>query len=64
MKKILKGIKWVIESLLFGLVLIFLFNIIGVYVNLNIPINIWTILVVGILRIPGLAMLAILSIIG
>ena len=52
--KILKGIKWIIESLLLGLGILFVFNLVGVYINVNIPINIFTILIVGFLRIPGL----------
>lgn len=61
--KVLKLIKWVIKSTIIGLVTLFLFNIIGVKLNLNIPINIYTILVVGTLRLPGLAMILIFLII-
>lgn len=59
----LKFIKWILKSLLLGIVIIFVFNIIGVYLNLNIPVNVWTIIIVGILKVPGLIMLLILSII-
>jgi pro-sigmaK processing inhibitor BofA len=61
--KILKFIKWVIKSIVIGLATLFLFNIIGVKLNLNIPINLYTILVVGTLRLPGLAMILIFLII-
>lgn len=61
--RILKFIKWIIKSTIIGLVTLFLFNIIGVKLNLNIPINIYTIIVVGILRLPGLAMILIFLII-
>ena len=57
--KFLKTIKWIIESLLLGLVILFVFNLIGVYINVNIPINIFTILIVGFLRIPGLVAIII-----
>lgn len=57
--KFLKAIKWMIKSLLLGLIILFVFNFIGIYLNINIPINIWTILIVGILRIPGLVALLI-----
>ena len=57
--KILKFIKWMIKSIVIGLATLFLFNIIGVKLNLNIPINLYTILVVGTLRLPGLAMILI-----
>lgn len=52
--KFLKAIKWIIESVLLGLGILFVFNLIGVYINVNIPINIFTVLIVGFLRIPGL----------
>ena len=61
--RILKFIKFIIKSTIIGLVTLFLFNIIGVKLNLNIPINIYTIIVVGILRLPGLAMILIFLII-
>lgn len=57
--KVLKTIKWIIQSFLFGIVILFVFNLIGVYLNINIPINIWTIILVGFLRIPGLAAILI-----
>ncbi|HHU23750.1 MAG: pro-sigmaK processing inhibitor BofA family protein [Bacilli bacterium] len=55
----LKFLKWLIKSLVFSIVTIFVFNLIGVYINANIPVNIWTILIIGILRIPGLVMILI-----
>lgn len=57
--KILKFLKWVLQSFLFGIAVIFVFNIVGSFLNLNIPINIYTLLIVGILRIPGLVMILI-----
>ena len=57
--KFLKGMKWIIESFLLGLGILFVFNLIGVYININIPINIFTILIVGFLRIPGLVAIII-----
>ena len=56
----MKILKWMIKSLIFGLVAIIVFNLIGVYLDLNIPLNIYTIIIVGCLRIPGLAALIIL----
>ncbi|MBP3504202.1 MAG: pro-sigmaK processing inhibitor BofA family protein [Bacilli bacterium] len=52
--KFFKMVKWIIESILLGLGILFIFNLIGVYINVNIPINIFTVLIVGFLRIPGL----------
>ncbi len=56
----MKYIKWIIKSLILSLVLIFITNIIGVYINVNIPLNVWTILIVGIFRLPGIVILIIL----
>lgn len=52
-------VKWFIKSLVICLVLLFVFNVIGTYVNLNIPINIWTILITFFLRLPGIIVLTI-----
>ena len=57
--KILKLFKWTVKSLVISLALLFIFNVIGVHFNLNVPINIYTILIVGVLRLPGLAMILI-----
>ena len=57
--KVLKVIKWLIQAVVLGLAIIFIFNIIGAHFNLNIPVNIYTILLVGALRIPGLVMILI-----
>ena len=48
--KILKFIKWLLKSTLLGLAMIFIFNI---------TVNIYTIAIVGTLRIPGLVMILI-----
>lgn len=46
-------IKWLIKSIVFALVLLFLINTLGTYLNINIPINIYTILILAIFRFPG-----------
>lgn len=56
-----KIVKWILKSLVFGVATIFIFNLIGVYLNMNVPFNIWTIILVGTLKIPGLIMLLILN---
>lgn len=55
----MKYIKWTLKSLALGLLFIFITNIIGVYININIPINLWTVLIVSIFRIPGVIILII-----
>ena len=57
----MKYIKWFLKSLVFGIVFLFIFNLVGRFINLNIPINLITILIVGILRIPGAVILLVLS---
>lgn len=56
-----ENIKWVIKNIVIGLILVYLTNIIGVYFNINIPVNFITILVAGFLRIPGLIVLLVLT---
>jgi pro-sigmaK processing inhibitor BofA len=55
----MKYIKWILKSIALALLFIFITNIIGVYININIPINIWTVLIVSIFRIPGIIILII-----
>ncbi len=55
----MKFIKWLLKSLIIALILLFITNIVGRYVNINIPINIWTISLVTIFRIPGIIILII-----
>lgn len=57
----IENLKWVIKNIVIGLILVYVVNFIGVNFNVNIPINIVTILVAGFLRIPGVAILVILS---
>ncbi|MBQ3002084.1 MAG: pro-sigmaK processing inhibitor BofA family protein [Bacilli bacterium] len=57
----MKYIKWFLKSLVFGIVFLFVFNLVGRFINLNIPINFLTIMIVGTLRIPGAVILLVLS---
>ena len=57
--KFVKFLKWLLQSFLFGIVILFVFNFVGSFFNLNVPINIYTLLIVGMLRIPGLAIILI-----
>ncbi len=57
--KLFQAIKWIIKTLLIGSIVIFIFNFIGSYLNLNIPVNLLTILIIGALRIPGIAAILI-----
>lgn len=66
MKKntIIKALIWVVKSLCIGISLIFIYNIIGSFFNLNIPINVWTILIVSVLKLPGLASIIVYMLIS
>lgn len=59
LNKIYQFIKWIIKTLLIGSIVLFVFNFLGSYINLNVPVNILTILIVGMLRIPGIAALLV-----
>lgn len=63
LKHLVNIFKYMVKSLLIGIVTLFIFNFIGSYFNLNIPINIFTLLIVGILRIPGLVGIMIYTLI-
>jgi len=52
--------KWLLSTVFFGTIMLFIMNMIGVYININIPINLINILIVGILRVPGLILLYII----
>lgn len=63
LNKIYEFFKWIIKTLLIGMIVIFVFNYLGSFVNLNIPVNIYTILLIGALRIPGIAAILIYNLI-
>lgn len=56
-------LKDIIKSILFALITLFLINVIGQSFNFYIPINIYTVLLVGLLRLPGLIIILIFLII-
>lgn len=55
----MKFIGWLIKSVFIALILIFGINLLGTFINVNIPLNIWTLLFVTILRLPGAIILII-----
>jgi inhibitor of the pro-sigma K processing machinery len=57
----LENIKWSLKNIVIGIILIYVINIFGVDFNMNIPVNLITILVAGFLRIPGVIILLILA---
>ena len=57
----MKYLKWLLKSILFGIIALFIFNFIGQYFNLNIPVNVFTILIIGTLKIPGLVALLLFN---
>lgn len=60
MKKIFKYLK----RFILGGFLLYAYNLIAVTFNITIPINLFTIITVGLFDIPGLAALIILKTIG
>lgn len=52
-------IKWCLKSLIIGLLLLFFTNIIGTFIDINIPINVFTIAILAIFRLSGLVVLII-----
>ena len=59
----MKLLKYVIKSLMFGVLTIFLVNVGGQFININIPVNIINFLIVSFLRFPGVATILIFNLI-
>ncbi|MCI9182817.1 MAG: hypothetical protein HFG91_00250 [Acholeplasmatales bacterium] len=58
----LKAIKYVFKSIVIGVVSVLVFNLIGQFVNLSLPLNILSIVLIGFFRLPGFIVLLILLI--
>ncbi|MDE7263498.1 MAG: pro-sigmaK processing inhibitor BofA family protein [Anaeroplasmataceae bacterium] len=58
----LKAIKYAIKSILIGVVSVLVFNLIGQFFNLSLPLNLLSILLIGFFRLPGFLVLLILLI--
>lgn len=56
MKKIIK----ILRKIILSFVLLYVYNVIAVYYNLMIPINIFTLGITALLDAPGLIMLALI----
>ncbi len=56
-------IKETFKALIIGFVTIVIFNKIGQYYNLNIPLNLLTIMIIGLLKLPGLIIVLFLLLI-
>lgn len=59
--KILELLWYVILQIAVGSLILFLFNLVGQFINLNIPLNLVTALFVGMLGVPGIATLSIIK---
>ena len=55
-----EAIKEIFKSFIFGLVTLIIINFIGYYFDFHLPINMFTIFLIGFLRIPGLIILIII----
>jgi inhibitor of the pro-sigma K processing machinery len=55
-------LKKIIRDLLIGIIGIIIINLLGQYINLHIPLNILTILLVGVFRVPGLILILLILI--
>lgn len=57
----LRWVSYAMMNLLFAAVFLYFINVTGIFGEFQIPINLVTVIVVGILGIPGLGMLMILK---
>ncbi|HIT43737.1 TPA: pro-sigmaK processing inhibitor BofA family protein [Candidatus Avacholeplasma faecigallinarum] len=55
----MKTVKYIIKSLIFGVLFLLIINLIGQFFNFRLPFSILSILLLGFLRIPGLIILLI-----
>jgi len=53
----LKIIKYIVKSIIIGVLSIILINLVGQFINFKLPISILSIVLVGFLRLPGLLIL-------
>lgn len=59
----LKTIKYILKSVVIGVVSVLIFNLIGQFVNLSLPLNLLSILLIGFFRLPGFIVLLIILVI-
>lgn len=58
----IKGLKYVVKSLVIGVVSVLIFNLIGQFINLSLPFNLLSIGLIGFFRLPGFIVLLIVLI--
>lgn len=61
MAKLMKRIGWLIKRFIIGVFAIYIFNIIGVYFNVSVPLNYITSFITGILGVPGFVLVYVLT---
>ncbi|MDE6660420.1 MAG: pro-sigmaK processing inhibitor BofA family protein [Anaeroplasmataceae bacterium] len=59
----LKAIKYILKSVVIGVVSVLVFNLIGQFFDLSLPFNLLSILLIGFFRLPGFIVLLILLVI-
>ncbi|MDE7106079.1 MAG: pro-sigmaK processing inhibitor BofA family protein [Anaeroplasmataceae bacterium] len=59
----LKIIKYVLKSIIIGVVSVLVFNLIGQFVNISLPLNLLSIILIGFFRLPGFIVLLVLLVI-
>ncbi len=59
--KFVNILKKIIINTILGAVLLAIINFIGIYLNFNIALNIYSALIIGILGVPGLVLLIFLK---
>lgn len=55
----MKIVKFIAKSILIGVVSILLFNLIGQFFNIKLPLSILSIILIGFFRLPGFLILLI-----
>ena len=58
----LKVLKYVVKSVIIGVVSVLLFNLIGQFLGISLPFNLLSITLIGFFRLPGFIVLLIVLI--
>ena len=56
----MKKLLYIMKRIIFSIILLYTYNLIGISINLIIPINIVTILIVSLFDIPGFLLLLLI----
>ncbi len=57
----MKAVGWLIKRFIIGVFALYIFNIVGVYFNVSVPLNYITSFITGTLGLPGFVLIYVLT---